>query len=36
LDDESLTEKQWKKKINIGHEGKTVEIDGVEYELKKK
>jgi len=31
-----LTEKQWKAKVNpTSHEGKTVEIDGVKYELRK-
>jgi len=37
LNDERLTEEDWKKETNSdNHEGKTVEIDGVEYELRKK
>jgi len=31
-----LTEEEWKQKIKTdNHEGKVVEIDGMEYELKR-
>jgi len=37
LNDKKLTEEEWKAKINKDDcEGKLVEIDGVEYELKKR
>jgi len=36
LNDKHLTEDEWKKRVSIdNHEGKVVEIDGVEYELRK-
>jgi len=34
LNGERFSEKEWRQRVN-NHEGKTVEIDGVEYELKK-
>jgi len=37
LDGKYLSEKEWKDKVNTDDcEGKVVEIDGVEYELRKK
>jgi len=37
LNGEYLSESEWNKRVNAdNHEGKTVEVDGTEYELKRK